>query len=50
MILITSSTGYMSSQTHKRFEKLKIKYIGVDCLKYFYKNNVYNKKTCTSCN
>ena len=34
----------MSSQTHKRFEKLKIKYIGVDCLKYFYKNNVYNKK------
>jgi len=40
MILITSSTGYMSSQTHKRFEKLKIKYIGVDCLKYCISNKL----------
>ena len=33
MILITSSTGYIGSQICKKFEKLKIKYIGVDCLK-----------------
>ena len=32
MILITSNDGYIGSQ---KFEKLKIKYIGVDCLKIF---------------
>ena len=44
MILITGSAGYIGSQICKEFEKLKIKYIGIDCLKYSYENNIYNKK------
>ena len=49
MILITGSAGYIGSQLCKEFEKLKIKYIGVDCLKYSYKNNIHNKKNFLKC-
>ena len=44
MILITGSTGYMGSQICKKFEKLKIKYIGINNLKYTYREDTYNKK------
>ena len=49
MILITGSAGYIGSQICKEFEKLKIKYIGIDCLKYSYENNIYNKKKFLKC-
>ena len=49
MILITGSAGYIGSQLCKEFEKLKIKYIGVDCLKYSYENNIHNKKNFLKC-
>ena len=49
MILITGSTGYMGSQICKKFEKLKIKYIGIDSLKYSYKKNIYNKNNFMKC-
>ena len=44
MILITCGAGYIGSQICKEFETLKIKYIGIDCLKNSYINNIYNKK------
>ena len=49
MILITGSAGYIGSQLCKVFEKLKIKYIGVDCLKYSYERNIHNKKKFFKC-
>tara|TARA_B100000767_G_scaffold108865_1_gene104367 strand:- start:44888 stop:45847 length:960 start_codon:yes stop_codon:yes gene_type:complete len=49
MILITGSAGYIGSQICKKFEKLEIKYIGIDCLKYSYENNIYNKKNFLKC-
>ena len=49
MILITGSAGYIGSQICKKFEKSKIKYIGIDNLKYTYKDNVYNKKNFVEC-
>ncbi len=54
MILITGSAGYIGSEICKKFEKLKINYIGIDNLKYSYKKNIYNTKkfvkTCISNN
>ena len=44
MILITGSAGYIGSQICKEFEKLKIKYIGINNLKYTYREDTYNKK------
>ena len=44
MILITGSAGYIGSEICKKFEKSKKNYIGIDDLKYSYKENVYNKK------
>ena len=44
MILITGSAGYIGSEICKKFEKLKINYIGIDDLKYSYRQNIYNKK------
>jgi len=49
MILITGSAGYIGSQICKKFEKSKIKYIGIDSLKYSYKKNIYNKKNFLKC-
>ena len=49
MILITGSAGYIGSQICKEFEKLKIKYIGIDCLQYSYENNIHNKKNFFKC-
>ena len=54
MILITGSAGYIGSEICKKFEKLKINYIGIDNLEYSYKKNIYNTKkfikTCISDN
>jgi UDP-glucose 4-epimerase len=49
MILITGSAGYIGSQICKKFEESKIKYIGIDNLKYTYKDNIYNKKNFVKC-
>ena len=49
MILITGSAGYIGSQICKKFEKSKIKYIGIDSLKYSYIKNIYNKKNFLKC-
>lgn len=49
MILITGSAGYIGSQICKEFERLKIKYIGIDSLKYSYENNIHNKKKFIKC-
>ena len=37
MILVTGSAGYIGSEICSNFERLKIKYIGID-------NIVYNKR------
>ena len=44
MILITGSAGYIGSHICHYFEQKKIKYLGIDNLKYSYKSNVPNKK------
>ena len=44
MILITGSAGYIGSEICKLLEEKKIKYIGVDSLKYTYVSNIFNKK------
>ncbi len=52
MILITGCAGYIGSEICKKFEELKINYVGIDNLKYSNKYNIYNKKkfikTCIS--
>jgi UDP-glucose 4-epimerase len=52
MILITGSAGYIGSEICKKFEELKINYIGIDNLKYSNEYNIHNKKkfikTCFS--
>ena len=49
MILITGSAGYIGSELCKKFEKLKIDYMGVDNLKYSYKYNIFNIKRFQKC-
>jgi UDP-glucose 4-epimerase len=49
MILITGSAGYIGSQICKKFEKSRIKYIGIDNLKYAYEKNIFNKKKFVKC-
>lgn len=44
MILITGSAGYIGSHISCYFEQKKIKYLGIDNLKYSYRSNVPNKK------
>ena len=50
MILITGSAGYIGSELCKSLEIKKIKYIGIDSLKYSYRFNIFNtKKFIKSC-
>ena len=49
MILITGSAGYIGSEICKLLEEKKIKYIGVDSLKYTYVSNIFNKKNFIKC-
>ena len=49
MILVTGSAGYIGSEICSNFERLKIKYIGIDNLKYSYKINVSNNRNFKKC-
>lgn len=49
MILITGSAGYIGSEICKSLEKNKIKYIGIDNLKYTYISNIFNDKNFIKC-
>ena len=49
MILVTGSAGYIGSEICSNFKKLKIKYLGIDNLKYSYSRNIVNKKNFQKC-
>ena len=49
MILVTGSAGYIGSEICSNFERLKIKHIGIDNLKYSYKINVSNNRNFKKC-
>lgn len=49
MILITGSAGYIGSEICKSLEENKIKYVGIDSLKYTYISNIFNNKNFIKC-